>query len=143
MAEIPKPTERQARQIIRQLIDEGLENADIRDQVADQFRINRKIVLKWIMLARRERREEIISTVQRLLEARYHTGEIKRLISTQYDISPWTTLEYLRLARERLRELTNRDGAEHHQDAYGFYLSIMRDTNQPVASLVRHCPGVG
>lgn len=126
---IPRSIQTEIKKVVREMIDEGDSNQNIQQVVSKQFGTTLLHIIETLLTVREERAEDITIAVQRLLEARYHKTEIKRTISNQFDIAPRTVMTYLKYAKDRLIELTGRSREEHIQDAYGFYLSILKDKN--------------
>jgi hypothetical protein len=71
--------------------------------------------------------EDAIDLAQYCLGRRWDKGKIKIVLKEKFDLSARSCERVLSRARERIVLATSQDRREHRQDAFGFYLSVIRD----------------
>ncbi len=78
-----------------------------------------------------------VEVVRQMLLLRYTKAEIKQSIAAKYGLKQRQTCRYIRWAQTILRAESKQDKADHVAEAYGFYLSITKDTTASARDRLR------
>lgn len=92
---------------------------------------------KKLQSTTRLKREKILSTVTRMLNAGIYPGDIKRVVSKDNELSPRTIEGYLRRAREAKLAETGKPVEEHRSDSFAFYRSVVADPKATARDKIR------
>ncbi len=128
---------KQIKERVQSMIADRILNPLIIKTVMDEFEITEQRSIKYVIACREDHRESIVVFTQRLLEDRHNRSEIENIVGRHFRIKPVTVCKYLTKARKRLVEQTGKPKEEHIQDAYAFYVSVVRDKKQAMSDRLK------